>query len=72
MQVCVKKSLENIIDWKRSTPDQKLELMMTELEQEKMRIFDQRFSKDGLDCRQVILLQYFQSVSEVGHRQATA
>jgi len=36
----------------KSTPDQKLELMMTELDQEKMRIFDQRFSTDGLDCRQ--------------------
>ena len=45
---------------------------MTELDQIKMRIFDQKFSKDGLDCRQVIWLQHFQSVSEVGHRQATA
>ena len=52
--------------------DQKLELMMTELDQTKMRNFDQKFSKDGLDCRQVIQLNHLQSVSEVGHRQATA
>ena len=50
----VKSSLNNVNDWKRSAPDQKLELMMTELNQTKMRIFDQKFSKDGLDCRQVI------------------
>jgi len=36
----------------KSSSGQKLELMMTELDQIKMRIFDQKFSKDGLDCRQ--------------------
>ena len=45
---------------------------MTELDQAKMRIFDQKFSKDGLDCRQVTSLKLFQSASEVGHRQAAA
>ena len=45
---------------------------MTDLDQSKMRIFDQKFSKDGLDCRQVLQLQPFLSVSEVGHRQAVA
>ena len=49
-----KKALKNVDDWKRSIPDQKLELMMTELDQTKMRIFDQKFSKDGLECRQVM------------------
>ena len=67
MQVSVKVTFKNIIGCKRSTPDQKLELMMTELDQAKMRIFDQKFSKDGLDCRQVISFQHFQSASEVGH-----
>jgi len=38
----------------KSPPDQKLELMMTKLDQNKMKVFDERFSKDGLDCRQVI------------------
>ena len=64
--------LRSLIIGKRSTPDQKLELMMTELDDTKMRIFDQKFSKDGLDCRQVISLQHFQSVSEVGDWQAAA
>ena len=72
MQVGVKKTLKNVDDWKRRSPDQKLELMMTDLDQTKMRIFDQKFSKDGLDCRQVICLQHFQSVSEVRHQQTTA
>ena len=66
------KPIEVINNWKRSTPDQKLELMMTELDDTKMRIFDQKFSKDGLDCRQVISFQHFQSASEVGHWQAAA
>ena len=65
-------AFKKINGWNRSTPDQKLELMMTELDQTKMRNFDQKFSKDGLDCRQVIQLNHLQSVSEVGHRQATA
>ena len=49
-----KKPIKNIDKKKRSSSGQKLELMMTELDQIKMRIFDQKFSKDGLDCRQVI------------------
>lgn len=42
----------------KKIPDQKLELMMTKLDQTKMEIFDERFSKDGLDSRQVIWIQY--------------
>ena len=49
----------------RNYPDQKLELMMTKLDQNKMKVFDERFSKDGLDCRQVIWIQHLQPVSEV-------
>ena len=56
----------------RSPPDQKLELMMTKLDQNKMKVFDERFSKDGLDCRQVIWIQYIQPVSEVRTGQADA
>ena len=67
-----KPTLGNIPDFKRIAPDQKLELMMTDLDQSKMRIFDQKFSKNGLDCREVLQLQPFSSVSEVGHRQAVA
>ena len=54
MQVGGTKPLKNVDDWKRGIPDQKLELMMTDLDQMKMRIFDQKSSKDGLECRQVM------------------
>ena len=46
--------------------------MMTKLDQNKMKVFDERFSKDGLDCRQVIWIQHLQPVSEVRTGQADA
>ena len=45
---------------------------MTKLDQNKMKVFDERFSKNGLDCRQVIWIQYIQPVSEVRTGQADA